>query len=59
MGNKENTNIRPKLVKAPTKQAHFEVEVDLYEEFEKYAYSNGKTVSAMLRAYMKMCTGQS
>lgn len=59
MATEKKTSSRPKLVKAPTKQAHFEVEEQLYEEFERYAYNKGKTVSAMLRAYMKMCTGQS
>ena len=58
MATEKKTSSRPKLGKAPTKQAHFEVEEQLYEEFEKYSYNQGKTVSAMLRAYMKMCLGQ-
>ena len=49
---------KPKMVKQPTKQAHFDCEVALYKKFEKYCYANGKSVSASLRAYMKMCVGE-
>lgn len=49
---------RPKKVKPPTKQAHFECEVLLYTDFEKYCYGNGKSVAESLRAYMKMCLGR-
>jgi hypothetical protein len=47
-----------KIIKAQTKQAHFECEVALYDKFETYCYRNGKSVSAALRAYMKMCIGE-
>ena len=49
---------RPKKVKQETKQAHFECEVALYKDFEKYCYGNGKSVAEALRAYMKMCIGK-
>lgn len=49
---------RPKKAKEESKQAHFECEVALYKEFEKYCYGNGKSVSEALRAYMKMCIGK-
>lgn len=49
---------RPKKVKQETKQAHFECEVVLYKDFEKYCYGNGKSVAEALRAYMKMCIGK-
>ena len=49
---------KPKIVKQPTKQAHFECEVALYKDFEKYCYGNGKSVAEALRAYMKMCLGK-
>lgn len=49
---------KPKKVKPPTKQAHFECEVALYKDFEKYCYGNGKSVAEALRAYMKMCLGR-
>lgn len=51
-------NNKPKKVKPPIKQAHFACEVILYEEFEKYCYGNGKSVSEALRAYMKICLGK-
>jgi len=54
MANKE----KHKLEKAPTKQAHFECEVALYEKFEAYCHKNGKNVSNALRAYIKMCVGE-
>lgn len=49
---------KPKIVKQPTKQAHFECEITLYQKFEKYCYGNGKSVASALRAYMKMCIGE-
>ena len=48
----------PLKVLPPTKQAHFECEVVLYTDFEKYCYGNGKSVAESLRAYMKMCLGK-
>lgn len=49
---------RPKKNKPETKQVHFECEVALYKDFEKYCYGNGKSVSEALRAYIKMCLGK-
>ena len=49
---------KPKKIKEETKQDHFECEVSLYKEFEKYSYGNGKSVAEALRAYMKMCVGK-
>jgi hypothetical protein len=49
---------RPRKIKPPTKQAHFECDVALYKKFEEYCYGNGKSVGASLRAYMKMCVGE-
>lgn len=51
-------NERPRKAKAQSKQAHFECEVTLYKDFEKYCYGNGKSVAEALRAYMKMCVGE-
>jgi hypothetical protein len=51
-------NQKPKKIKPPSKQAHFECEVALYQEFEKHCYGNGKSVAEALRAYMKMCLGK-
>ena len=49
---------KPKKIKPPTKQAHFECETVLYKDFEKYCYGNGKSVAEALRAYMKICLGK-
>ena len=49
---------KPRKIKAPTKQAHFECETALYKDFEKYCYGNGKSVAEALRAYMKICLGK-
>jgi len=51
-------NDKPKKIKPPTKQAHFECETALYKDFEKYCYGNGKSVAEALRAYMKICLGK-
>ena len=42
-----------KIKKPVRKQAHFQCEKDLYQEFEEYCYNNGKSVAEALRAYMK------
>ena len=47
-----------KIKKPARKQAHFQCEKDLYEEFEAYCYNNGKSVSEAFRTYMKMCLGK-
>lgn len=57
-GKKMPNEDKPKKVKPRTKQAHFECEVALYKDFEKYCYGNGKSVAEALRAYMKMCLGK-
>jgi len=49
---------KPRIIKPPTKQVHLECDMALYKKFEAYCYGNGKTVSASLRAYMKMCVGE-
>ena len=54
MGDKE----KPRIIKPATKQVHLECEVALYMKFEDYCHKNGKSVSAALRAYMKMCIGE-
>ena len=49
---------KPKIIKAPTKQVHLECDMALYKKFEAYCYGNGKSVSASLRSYMKMCVDE-
>ena len=49
---------KPKIIKAPIKQVHLECDMALYKKFERYCHMNGKSVSAALRAYMKMCIGE-
>jgi hypothetical protein len=49
---------KQRIIKPPTKQVHLECDMALYKKFETYCYGNGKSVSASLRAYMKMCVGE-
>lgn len=51
-------NKKTKKVKPPTKQAHFECDVALYNDFEQHCYGKGMSVAEALRAYMKMCLGR-
>lgn len=52
------TDEKIKIKKPSRKQAHFQCEKDLYDEFEIYCYSNGKSVSEALRSYMRICIGR-
>lgn len=47
-----------KVKKPARKQAHFQCEKELYDEFELYCYNNGKSVSEAFRSYMRMCLGR-
>ena len=47
-----------KINKPERKDAHFQCEKSLYDEFEMYCYENGNSVSEVLRSYMKMCVGR-
>ena len=47
-----------KIKKPERKQAHFQCEKKLYQQFEEYCYNNGKSVAEALRSYMKMCIGK-
>lgn len=47
-----------KLVRPPQKDVHFLCDKTLYQAFKKICYTNGKTPSACLRAYMKGYVGE-
>jgi len=49
---------KPRIIKPPIKQVHLECDMALYNKFEAYCHRNGKSVSASLRAYIKMCVDE-
>lgn len=48
---------KTKVKRVPQKHVHFDCDKDLYKQFKAKCNNNGKTVSACLRAYMKLYIG--
>lgn len=49
---------KTRVIREKQKAVHFDCDIALYKNFKAICNKQGKTVSACLRAYMKMYAGE-